>query len=204
MIRRTRKILIIGLGTQGVKRLKRLSNHFVQTVDPNVKSADFKNVNEVPLHSYDSAFVCTSDDAKADLIDYLVENGKHVLCEKPLILNSKSAYIQLQNKARQRETFLYTAYNHRFEPGFVMLKSFVDSGNLGDVYRLDMFYGNGTARLVKESPWRDFGQGVIKDLGSHMIDTARFWFPQITNDFKLTEAIRFENSSPDYATPSTT
>ena len=39
-----------------------------------------------------------------------------------------------------------------------------------------MFYGNGTARLVRESAWRDAGAGVLPDLGSHLLDTARFWF----------------------------
>ena len=30
-----------------------------------------------------------------------------------------------------------------------------------------MFYGNGTARLVRNSDWRDHGAGVLDDLGSH-------------------------------------
>ena len=39
-----------------------------------------------------------------------------------------------------------------------------------------MFYGNGTARLVRDSAWRDQGTGVLPDLGSHLLDTALFWF----------------------------
>ena len=35
-----------------------------------------------------------------------------------------------------------------------------------------MFYGNGTARLVRDSAWRDQGAGVLPDLGSHLLDTA--------------------------------
>ena len=42
-----------------------------------------------------------------------------------------------------------------------------------DIYRCRMFYGNGTARLVRDSAWRDQGAGVLPDLGSHLLDTAR-------------------------------
>ena len=45
-----------------------------------------------------------------------------------------------------------------------------------------MFYGNGTARLVRNSDWRDQGAGVLDDLGSHVLDTARFWFGDIGED----------------------
>ena len=37
-----------------------------------------------------------------------------------------------------------------------------------------MFYGNGTSLLVKSSPWRDKGSGVILDIGSHLLDTLIF------------------------------
>ena len=47
-------------------------------------------------------------------------------------------------------------------------------GVLGGIYRCRMFYGNGTARLVRDSAWRDDGAGVLPDLGSHLLDTARF------------------------------
>ena len=40
----------------------------------------------------------------------------------------------------------------------------------------NFFYGNGTAINVKNSTWRDVGQGVISDLGSHLIDLSDFLF----------------------------
>ena len=74
---------------------------------------------------------------------------------------------------------LYVAYNHRFEPHFVRMRDLIASGVLGRIYRCRMFYGNGTARLVRNSDWRDQGAGVLDDLGSHVLDTARFWFGDI-------------------------
>ena len=69
---------------------------------------------------------------------------------------------------------------------------------VGGVYRCRMFYGNGTARLVRESAWRDEGAGVLPDLGSHLLDTARFWFGDIGEDFRVISVSRFENQAPDH------
>src|SRR4029450_2565882 len=91
----------------------------------------------------------------------------------------------------------YTAYNHRFEPHCVRMRDLVQSGALGAIYRCHMFYGNGTARLVRDSAWRDQGAGVLPDLGSHLLDTARFWFGDIGEDFRLVSVSRFENRAPD-------
>ena len=74
---------------------------------------------------------------------------------------------------------LYTAYNHRFEPHFINIKRIISSGAIGTIFYCYLFYGNGTARLVRNSPWRDKGHGVLYDLGSHLIDTINFWFKKI-------------------------
>jgi predicted dehydrogenase len=77
------------------------------------------------------------------------------------------------------------------------MRDLVQSGELGTIYRCRMFYGNGTARLVRDSAWRDRGAGVLPDLGSHLLDTARFWFGDIGEDFRVVSASRFENRAPD-------
>ena len=61
-----------------------------------------------------------------------------------------------------------------------------------------MFYGNGTARLVRDSAWRDQGAGVLPDLGSHLLDTALFWFGEPAAAFQIHSASRFENRAFDH------
>src|SRR5207253_1023393 len=59
---------------------------------------------------------------------------------------------------------------------------------------------NGTARLVRDSVWRDQGAGVIPDLGSHLVDTALFWLGDPSAPFRLGTARRFENRAFDHVT----
>ena len=62
-----------------------------------------------------------------------------------------------------------------------------------------MFYGNGTAKLVRRSKWRNTGTGVLSDLGSHLLDTCKFLFKDnYIGNFRIISANKFENSSFDH------
>lgn len=192
------RFLTIGYGVQGKKRTAVAGSSSVGVVDPVYEDASYKKIEDVPLSLYDAAFVCTPDGAKKDILTYLLENGKHVLVEKPLFLGSEDELRQLKSLAESRKLACYTAYNHRFEPHFIRMHDLIKSGCLGKIYEVRMFYGNGTARLVKNSVWRDRGYGVLPDLGSHLLDTFLFWFGGYGENFSVVRASRYENDAFDY------
>jgi predicted dehydrogenase len=192
------RVVVVGLGVQGHKRRRFAGGDYVCSADTANPDADFHSLRDVSLDSFDAALLCVPDGAKMGLLDYLVAHGKHALIEKPLVEDNETALRQLEQKARAAGVVLYVAYNHRFEPHFVRMRDLVASGELGKIYRCRMFYGNGTARLVRNSDWRDQGAGVLDDLGSHVLDTARFWFGDVGDDFSVVSADNFENRSPDH------
>ena len=191
------RVVVAGLGVQGHKRRRFAGADFVTEVDPRNLEAKHRRIEEVPVDSYDAALLCVPDDAKMALLDYLVAHGKHALVEKPLFA-SDAELARLETAARRAGVLIYTAYNHRFEPHFVRMRDAIRSGELGRLYHCRMFYGNGTARLVRDSEWRDAGAGVLPDLGSHLLDTLRFWFDGWDGRLELVGAERFENRSPDH------
>ena len=193
------RLLIVGLGVQGQKRKKLLNkNNFFASVDSKNKNADFKSIGDVPVDKYDSVFICTPDSAKLKILNYCIKHNKHALIEKPLIVNLENKIRILEKKAKKLNLLFYSAYNHRFEPHFINIKKILDSGVLGKIYYCNIFYGNGTAKLVKKNKWRDKGLGVIQDLAPHLMDTIKFWF---NKDFKFEKSIKnkFENKAPDHA-----
>ncbi len=190
--------LVVGLGVQGQKRKRFAGADFVGAVDPVRPDAEYRHIRDVPMDSFDAALVCTPDEPKTELLHTLLSNGKHVLVEKPLWATDDAQIDELQRIALMSGVYCYTAYNHRFEPHFVALKALIDSGQLGKIYRCRMFYGNGTARLVRESDWRDKGAGVLPDLGSHLLDTVRFWFGDVTQNLNVVSSSCFENRAPDH------
>ncbi|MCR4302386.1 MAG: Gfo/Idh/MocA family oxidoreductase [Sulfuricaulis sp.] len=192
------RVIVVGFGVQGKKRRAVAGKEVVATVDPIQTQADYKSLVDVPLGAYDAALVCTPDDTKIELLTHLLSNGKHLLVEKPLFAPDNRMLEALARIARSKSAVCYTAYNHRFEPHFVRMKQLIESGRLGKVYRVRMFYGNGTARLVRDSAWRDQGAGVLPDLGSHLLDTAKFWFGELGEDFHVVSANCYENRAPDH------
>ncbi|WP_227421963.1 Gfo/Idh/MocA family protein [Pacificispira spongiicola] len=186
------------MGVQGKKRKAFAGTDFVASVDPTPDVADYRSITDVPLGEFDAALCCIPDDPKIEILSYLLSNGKHVLVEKPLWAADDSDIERLESLARTNGAVLYTAYNHRFEPHFVRMRDLIASGELGDIYRCRMFYGNGTARLVRNSEWRDQGSGVLHDLGSHLLDTAAFWFGATCDDFNIVFSNCFENRAPDH------
>lgn len=192
------RVVIVGLGIQGRKRLAVAGADVVATIDPVEPSARYRAIEEVPRTAFDAACVCTPDAAKLGILECLLSAGKHVLVEKPLLASEETQISRLADLARAAGVACYTAYNHRFEPNLVRLKEVIASGVLGSVYLARFFYGNGTARDVRQSPWRDQGLGVVPDLGSHLLDLVLFLFGRPTGAFEIWSLSRFENRAYDH------
>lgn len=192
------KAIVVGLGVQGHKRQTSAGMDFVASVDPFNQEADYRSVKDVLLSDYDAALCCIPDKPKYEILTYLLENGKHVLVEKPLWTEEIEQISDIETLAHRTGTICYTAYNHRFEPHLIRMRDLIASGTLGRIYSCRMFYGNGTARLVRSSEWRDKGAGVLPDLGSHLLDTCRFWFGGLDDHFDVLSVNCFENRSPDH------
>jgi scyllo-inositol 2-dehydrogenase (NADP+) len=192
------RVIVVGLGVQGYKRREHAEADYVASVDPVNPEADYKKIEEVPLDSYDAALLCVPDEPKVELLRYCLNNKKHALVEKPMWAAKDEQIRELEKLSHDNAVACYTAYNHRFEPHFVRMRDLIFSGELGKIYSCRMFYGNGTARLVRDSVWRDQGNGVLPDLGSHLLDTCRFWFGNDIGDFRLLSSHRFENQAADH------
>ena len=68
------KVVVVGLGIQGKKRLAIAGSDAVATVDPVQSQAQYKAIESVPLENYDAALVCTPDGAKLPILRYLLSN----------------------------------------------------------------------------------------------------------------------------------
>jgi scyllo-inositol 2-dehydrogenase (NADP+) len=192
------RVVIVGLGVQGKKRLAIAGDDAVATVDPISPDAKYGRIEDVPLDDYEAALVCTPDGVKIPILSYLLFNGKHVLVEKPLMPDAGEDLLRLKALSLSKKVACYTAYNHRFEPHIVRLKNTLDSGVLGKIYLAKFFYGNGTARDVRNSTWRDKDMGVFPDLGSHLLDWTLFLFDRPTVTAQVWRNCKFENRSSDH------
>lgn len=118
------------------------------------------------------------NDIHAEASIAAAEAGKHIICEKPLARNAAEARMMLQ--AVQRSGVIHmAAFNYRFVPAIRHAYELIHAGQLGKIYHFRARYlqdwlSNPAAphswRLISETA----GSGALGDLGSHIIDLARF------------------------------
>ena len=130
--------IVVGLGIQGKKRQRIAGNEVVATVDPKLPEATYQRVEDVPLESFEAALCCVPDNPKPQLLEYLLENKKNVLVEKPLLGRSRTDLKELSKLAEEKHVVCYTAYNHRFEPHLVTTRQILLSGELGKIYQANL------------------------------------------------------------------
>src|SRR3954469_21658285 len=78
------RVVVVGYGVQGKKRLRVAGEDGIGFVDPAAPDANWADIKAVALDQFDAALVCTPDAPKVELLSYLLGHGKHVLVEKPL------------------------------------------------------------------------------------------------------------------------
>ena len=190
------RYIIIGYGNIGQKRKAVLGNKSVAIVDPIYPDADFENIKDVPVNTYDTAVVATHNSIKMQILEYLLINRKNVLVEKPLIFTDYVVAEKLDQISRKNKVIWYTSYNHRFEPLIEKLKENLDAGLIGEMHFANFTYGNGTVKNIAGT-WRDEGLGVFEDLGCHLIDLAGYLFNKEIN-YKTISAHNYEAKNIDH------
>jgi scyllo-inositol 2-dehydrogenase (NADP+) len=190
--------IIVGLGTQGKKRKNILGRKLVGTVDTLNPEADAQCIEEIDVKTYDAIFCCVPDEAKMEIIQSALDLKKNILVEKPLILQDINHFRELQIECNKKGIYLQSAYNHRYEPNLMKAKELIDKKDIGEIYSLRCFYGNGTAALVAKSNWRNRSHGVGVDLGSHMLDLLLFYFGEQEYSLK-SQTWNIETFCPDRA-----
>jgi predicted dehydrogenase len=107
-----------------------------------------------------------------------LQAGKHVLCEKPMALTSADA-ARMVIAARKSGTKHMCGFNYRFVPAVRLAREIIERGLLGKIYHFRCHYLQESAHDPDrppskapdpDAPW----VGSLLNLGSHIIDMARF------------------------------
>lgn len=124
--------------------------------------------------------VCvTPNNTHADIIRACLEAGKPFMAEKPFTRTFEEAR-ELIALYRAKPVPNMIGFSYRYNPPFRLARDIVQSGRLGAIRHVFIQYLQGWGAAVMEQPmiWRYdkavTGTGTLGDLGSHMIDTARF------------------------------
>ena len=119
----------------------------------------------------DVVHVCTPNRSHSFITVDALEAGKHVMCEKPMAINSAEAKKMLDAAERTGKK-LSIGYQSRFRPDAQYMKEEAEAGTFGEIY-----YAKATAIRRRAVPtWGVFlneyeqGGGPLIDIGTHALD----------------------------------
>ena len=147
------------------------ANEFVARYPARIHT-DFKEAVSDP--SIDAVYIATPVFLHKEQSIKALAAGKHVLCEKPLALNTKEGN-EIVEAAENADGKFCVSYFRRFYPRFGMAKEMLENGEFGQVVLVRMTYFS-WFNPSKDDPkyWRVIpeksGGGPISDMGTHMID----------------------------------
>lgn len=107
-----------------------------------------------------------------------ISAGKHVVCEKPLAMNSTET-LQIVKAAQASGRLFAVNYNVRFYPAVLQMRSLVASGELGQVVHVNGSYMQDWLLKNSDYNWRlladEGGQlRAVGDIGTHWLDSISF------------------------------
>src|SRR5207249_2755479 len=108
--------------------------------------------------------------------------GKHVLCEKPLGRTAEESHEVWRRVAATGVKHL-CGFNYRFVPAVRLARELIDEGALGDLRHFRGRYLQDWGDDPTLDTWRfdpaQAGSGALGDLGTHVIDLARYLVGEI-------------------------
>jgi Predicted dehydrogenases and related proteins len=125
----------------------------------------------------DVVLVATPNDMHRPLSVAALEAGKNVICEKPASV-SASEFERMTEAAKKSGKLLVVHQNRRWDSDYLTIKRIVDSGMIGDVYRVESRI-HGSRGIPGDWRKREAqGGGMVLDWGVHLLDRLLLLFPR--------------------------
>ncbi|WP_105616151.1 Gfo/Idh/MocA family protein [Vallitalea okinawensis] len=178
-------------------KVKNLANQY--------KCKAYKNFNELVKDAkVDVIHICTPHYLHKEMIIEAIKAKKHVLCEKPIVMNMLDAE-EIKNIG-QENSKIAVCFQNRFNPTSMKIKDVIQAHTLGKLiglkgyvtwYRDEKYY--------RESDWRGCfateGGGVLINQSIHTLDLLQWfggdieWIKGNTSTRLLNEVIEVEDTA---------
>jgi predicted dehydrogenase len=207
---------LIGCGNIGRRHAEHINNtgHLAAVCDiDHTKANEFGKNNNARVYfsteellgnekNLDVVVVCTPNGLHAAHSIQAMKAGCHVLCEKPMAINSDDC-LKMISTAEDYERKLFVVKQNRFNPPVIAVKKLLDENKLGDIFsvQLSCFWQRDASYYYNS--WRgtrSLDGGTLFTQFSHFIDLLYWFFGEIKNvnaftgNFALKDIIEFEDT----------
>jgi predicted dehydrogenase len=153
----------------------------------------YENANDlIDDPSIDAISICSPHWAHKDQVIRAAENGKHILCEKPIGLSLKEVD-EMIKAVEKHDVIFQTGTQKRFDPGNQYIKQSIERDEIGEIFQVSVFWFHSMAEFSVKKPRKELvqeiglwrltdertGGGDLLDHGPHYFDLFRWWFGEV-------------------------
>ncbi|HSL88922.1 MAG TPA: Gfo/Idh/MocA family oxidoreductase [Ignavibacteriaceae bacterium] len=188
----SRKGKLVSVHSRDINRAKSLTEKFgVQSF-----SSDY---DEFLKSDMDIVYISSENSRHHEQVIKAAKAGKHILCEKPLAVNTIQAE-EMVRVCKENNVHLAVNYVHRFHPLVVKAKELIKDQKLGKLVSISAnfnidFPPSSNFRFNKELS----GGGALRDIGTHMIDLLRFLGGEISEIDGVIDNLVYQSEVDDFA-----
>lgn len=121
----------------------------------------------------DIVLIATTNEVHKELSIEAMAAGKHVICEKPVTLNSLEL-IEIIDASAQYNRLFTINQNRRTNKDFVLMRSHVESGIIGEPYVIESRVEGSRGMPTGWRTIKELGGGMMLDWGVHLIDQLMY------------------------------
>jgi predicted dehydrogenase len=143
--------------------------------------------------------IVTDVDSHAQFVQMACERRLPVICQKPMAPTLADAE-KMVAACRRSGTLFFVHENFRWQAPMRALKRFLDAGHIGRPFRARIDMISGFPVFKNQPALAQLEQFILADLGSHILDLARFFFGEAESLYCQTQRIHAGIRGEDVAT----
>lgn len=143
--------------------------------------------------------ICTNVETHLEFTRMAAERGLHVVCQKPMATTLEDAR-EMVEICQQNDVRLFINDNWRWQHSIRQLKRQLAQANIGNVFRARIHYVNSFPVFENQPFLKELDQFILTDIGSHILDTARFLFGEANSLYCQTYRVHADINGEDVAT----
>lgn len=166
VLKKIKSVEVLAIADSDLPKARALANRF------GVREAVDDVEDLLKVDGLDAVVICSPNHLHESHILAALSANMHVLVEKPLTMTAASAQ-RIIRAAEKRDRIVMVGMNHRYRPDVQIVRSFVQSGELG---RIESVRGSWHAFRASRNQlgWRQrreqSGGGAMLDLGLSILD----------------------------------
>lgn len=138
--------------------------------------------------SLDFVDIIAGVEAHQPLVELAAKHRIAAICQKPMAPTPEAARSMVQT-CDEAENPFFIHENWRFQTPLRELKTVLENGEIGEVFRARLSFNTSFPVFDNQPVLRELDEFILCDIGSHVLDSARFLFGEAQSLFCQTHRI---------------